>query len=386
MSQLKRHLTSAEQIDVSRYQFVNIERVREAAAERWPVLRERVFIAARSIIEKRVAEDDLVIQCATGYLVIFQDLSGKAAQALTETVRNELQTFFLGEGQELIRQLGVHAVSETLSVEEFTASLADVDIIDMDEPAPEATDGTDLAYTDVRYMPVWDAQREAVASFFVRPLKADPDTPQLLRSPDLALSELKPDARSDVDLSLLHQAVTALEHLMQSNTRCALIVPAGFNALANPRTRALYATALAKLPSAIRPLIWVQIKDATVNVPHLRLEETARILLNQTGKLFLHVRHDWSHWTRYESIGATALGAQFPTHFTQADHQDIERFKASAKRAQAMVYFDGVNDWATARAATRTGARLFSGRAVGELDAPVAPYRLSRAQLLSRAA
>ncbi|MBL4544470.1 MAG: hypothetical protein JKP95_00620 [Oceanicaulis sp.] len=41
MTQLKRHLASAEQIDVSRYQFVNMDRVRDAAGDRWPEWRER---------------------------------------------------------------------------------------------------------------------------------------------------------------------------------------------------------------------------------------------------------------------------------------------------------------------------------------------------------
>ena len=57
MIQLKRHLASAEQIDVSRYQFVNMERVREAAGHRWPELRERAFIASRSIMERHIAEE-----------------------------------------------------------------------------------------------------------------------------------------------------------------------------------------------------------------------------------------------------------------------------------------------------------------------------------------
>ncbi len=265
MIQLKRHLASAEQIDVSRYQFLNMDRVREAAGPRWPELRERAFIASRSIIERRVAEDDLIIQCESGYLVIFKALSGRQAQALTNKVRSELEEFFLGEA--FINQLGVEAKSEQLSVEEFAATLASADV---DEPRQARTVQTEPDQNkafSLFYQPLWDQKREAVASYIVRAVNAGVDQPFQARNTDLMLTDLKPDARCAVDQAVLESATEALEELVRSGSRCALIVPAGYTSLSNPRTRSTYVTALAALPAHLRQLIWVQIKDAPSDTP-----------------------------------------------------------------------------------------------------------------------
>lgn len=388
MNQLKRHLASAEQIDVSRYQFVNIERVREAAGDLWPGLRERVFVATRSIIERKVAEDDLIIQCATGYLVIFKALSGAGAQKLTDKIAAELEAFFLGQSE--INQLSVDAKSEQLSLEEFTATLAAVEI-EEERPrrAASSANGSHPAspFDQLVYQPVWDTTREAVASYFVSPRQRCPDTGRW-RTPTAlsAGAELKPDARLDIDQAVLDGAADALEALMKQGTRCALIIPAGFTALSNPRTRSQYVTALAALPRALRPLIWIRLEDADADAPASIVAETARILLSQTAKLFVHARTDWLHLSRFEQIGVSAIGATFPDPFNNTDRQDVDRMLAGASRARSLVYFDGVHTWEAARAALRTGARMIAGRAVGEQLAPSAPFRLSRAKLLSGAA
>lgn len=385
MTQLKRHLASAEQIDVSRYQFVNIDRVREAAGPRWAGLRDRVFIASRSIIERRVADDDLVIQCATGYLVIFKALSGSKAQTLTDQVRAELETFFLGQHKNL--NIQVSATSEQLSVEEFTATLASADVEEPRQRQPKSL-ATRISkdVSSLRYEPVWDQEREAVASFFVRPHRTETDRAVQSQPVDLTLEEMNHHARVSVDQAILNAAADDLETLIDSGTRCALIVPAGFKALSNPRTRSQYVTALASLPRHIRQLIWIQIQDAPADPPQLLLEETARILLVQTGKLFAQTSTQWRHWHQYEGIGLSAIGARFPHHFSDADRTNVDRMLASANRAQTMVYLDGVHTWEQARAATRTGARLFAGRAIGHLEKPSAPFRLTRARLLAGAA
>lgn len=383
MIQLKRHLASAEQIDVSRYQFVNMERVREAAGPRWPELRERAFIASRSIMERHIAEDDLIIQCESGYLVIFKALSGRQAQALTNRVRAELEEFFLGEA--FMNELGVEATSEQLSVEEFAATLASAEV---DEPRQARTVQTEPHQNkafSLFFQPIWDQKREAIASYFVRAVNAGLDQPFQARNTDLMLTELKPDARCAVDLAVLDAAAEALDELVQTGSRCALILPAGYTSLSNPRTRSKYVTALAALPAHLRQLIWVQVRDAPADPPSNVLDETLRILRPHSPKLFVHVSTQWPHWGRFEHSGIDAIGADFPLRQTEADRQDIERFMASARRGNSLVYFTCVETWEMFRAATQSAAHLVSGRVVGQLPHPAPPYRLSRARLLSNA-
>ena len=127
-------------------------------------------------------------------------------------------------------------------------------------------------------------------------------------------------ARVDaVDLAVLEAAVEALDELVQTGSRCALIVPAGYTSLSNPRTRSKFVTALAALPAHLRQLIWVQVRDAPADPPSNVLDETLRILRSQTAKLFVQVRTDWPFWSRFENLGVDAIGADFPERLTETD-------------------------------------------------------------------
>ena len=387
MTELKRRLAQADDIDVSRHQFVNMEAVRVAAGDLWPGLRERVFVATRSIIERRIAEDDLVIPCATGFLVVFAALSGEPAAKLTEKIRQEMERFFLGDGE--LAELGVDSASERLSVEEFRAALAAADIsteADIAAAAPEqkASEPGELSLADLSYHAAWDARREAVASFWVRART------HVEReggwTPDLSAQLARPDDRLAFDLAVLRQGAEALERRLSRGGRCALIMPAGFSSLAQPRTRSAYVTALAALPDTLRALIRTCIEGAPADAPAATLGETGRIVAGQSTPLFLTAPLSAPSLERYAQTGAGWIGAALPKRMTGASLDDLERFMAKARRRKLKVFFTGCDDWRTVRAVSRAGADLIIGRAAGVFDQPADPFRLSRARLLSTAA
>jgi hypothetical protein len=386
MIALKRRLAQADEIDVSRYQFVNMEAVRQAAGELWPGLRERVFVATRSIIERRIAEDDLIIPCATGYLVVFTALSGEPAARLTRKISEEMERFFLGDGE--LSELGVSAASERQSVEQFRAALAAADV-DADPEGealasspPEPGGAIELA--SLRYHAAWDTRREAVASFMVHP-RTTSERDSGWR-PDLGAQLARPDDRLAFDLSVLEQAARTLAQLQRSGVRCGLITPAGFASLSHPRTRSSYVTALSALPTDIRQLIWTCIEGAPADAPSATLAETGRIVGARSAQLFLTSPIGASSLERYAQTGAGWIGAALKDSSAAALRSDLERFMAKARRRRMKVFFTGCHDWETVRTSSRLGADLIIGKAVGAFDAPVAPFRLSRARLLSRAA
>ncbi|MBL4544471.1 MAG: hypothetical protein JKP95_00625 [Oceanicaulis sp.] len=112
-----------------------------------------------------MAEDDLIIQCASGYLVIFKALSGPQAQKLTNKISHEMEEFFLGES--FINQLKVEAKSEQLSVEEFAATMASAEIDEPRQAKTVETEPNQKKAFSLFYQPVWDMKREAspVTSF-----------------------------------------------------------------------------------------------------------------------------------------------------------------------------------------------------------------------------
>ena len=383
MEELRRRLAEVDRIDVSRYQFINMERLRNAAGADWPAIRSRVFLAARSMIERRVAEDDLIIPCATGFLVIFKALSQDLAEHTSERIRQDMERFFLGEGD--LAELKVETVVEQLSIAEFEAALAaaDLDFADEDDiaPAPVLSETSSL-FDGLDYLPAWDARQEAAASYFALPRPTP--TNDGVRNPAV-LKPQKPDPRLAFDLEVLETALTDLERLIASGSRCALIVPAGYASLSLPRTRSSYVTALSNAPKALKPLIWVRLEDAPDGPPRAVMAETGRLLKAQSAQLFVDASPQSLDLVPHAETGAGWIGASLGANRTVVD-ADLERFAAIARRRGLETYMAEADRPEQLRAAVNARTRLIAGRAIAVYDAPRAPFRLSQASLLKRAA
>ncbi len=380
MIELKRRLADVDRLDVSRYQFINMDRLQKAAGTGWPDMRNRVFLATRSMIERRVAEDDLIIPCATGYLVIFSALSGALAEKTTARIREEMERFFLGD--EELAALNVQAFTEQLSLAEFQAALASSDIEFVDEiaetsEAPIHGALIDRSFEHLSYYPVWDAKKEAVASYFVE-AKSGTDTP--IFRPE------KPEPRLEFDLEVLDAGALALERLVESGSRCALIVPVGFANAASARTRSSYVTAFSRLPEPLRPLIWLRLEDAPPSAPTSTMTETGRILRGQATHLFVDAGLDVMSLKSQADAGGGFVGASLPASASTAPRADLDRLVALARRQKVEAYLDGVHRPDDLRIAIESGMRLIAGRSIGQFDAPRAPFRLTTATLLERAA
>ena len=385
MEELRRRLTEVDQIDVSRYQFINMEQLRDAAGDDWPVMRARVFLATRSIIERRVAEDDLIIPCATGYLVIYKSIAEKLAEQSTARIKEEMERFFLGDGK--LTELKVEAVAEQLSIAEFEAALAaaDLDFVDAPPSPPEEAPEPASApspFEGLSFMPAWDARQEAAASYFATPRAPSPSEggcPLGVVRPD------KPEPRLAFDLSVLDAAFGALDQLLSQGTRCAVIAPAGFANLSMPRTRAQYVTALSKAPEALKALLWVRVEDAPVGPPRAVMVEMGRLLKAHTPNLFIDTTLDALNLTAQSETGAGWIGASFAAH-RSAHRSDLDRFNAIARRSGTATYLTDADTPAQLDMALSSGVRLIAGRAIAAYDAPRAPFRLSRDALVKRAA
>jgi hypothetical protein len=390
MRLLKKHLASVDHVDLGRYQFVNLDPVREAAGALWPQLRERAFLASRTMIERRIAEDDLIIPCATGFLVIFKALTGDPARQLTEKIRLELDAFFMGD--EELGRLRVDGQSERLSLSEFEATLAR----SRPESGPRAAgprpaapepDAVDKLRIDaLDYLPAWDARNEAVGGFFMRARRLATDGRGWLVSGAILRGARRAEARLALDLLVLDRAAAALDTLIKAGTRCALIVPAGYDSLSQARCRSAYITRLSALGPALKPMIWVRLEDTPLDAPRAALAETGRMIAQHAGRLFVHACADAMTLEPFTEIRPALIGADFPTGSDAAIRTDLDRFMALVRRTGAGAYLDNLDSWEAVRLGVRSPARLLAGPSIGVLTAPKAPYRLTRSGLLASAA
>ena len=62
-----------ERIDVGQFRLVNLAAVREKAGDHWPSAKKKVFAAGTQFLAKRLSDDDAVIPCEEGFLVLFAE-------------------------------------------------------------------------------------------------------------------------------------------------------------------------------------------------------------------------------------------------------------------------------------------------------------------------
>ncbi len=408
MKALKRHLASNEHVDISQYQFINMEAVQAAAGDRWTAVRERVFVASRSIIEKRLSEEDLIIPCASGFLVVYVSAAGVEAEALTQTIKADMTAFFLGE--DMLRLLQVDAHAERLTVEEFARTLQAAQAETLTQVAgaamgasaarkPAAPDG--LTYHPVKdpgpavtprpdevlFAPAWDPRREAVASFFALPRARTPGNDRWRYGSAILRGALKPEQRLEFELEVLEQTMTRFERFCAKGGRCGLIVPVNYAVIANPRTRVPYAGAVSKLPEHLRRTLLMRVEEAPLDAPATTLTEALRTLANYCAQMFVHAPVATYSLARLEGAGASWVGCSLPGRRPEVFKGDLARFLALAKRQRFGAYIDQLTSWEGVKAALASEARLLIGPAVAPaLEDLAAPYRLPRAGVLARAA
>lgn len=385
---LRRHLASAEHVDISQYEFINLAAVREAAGDNWANIKSRVFVAAESIIESHLADEDLVIRCASGYLVVFHDTSGLEAQALTETIRQELQTFFLGE--DLTRPLSVEAEFETMSVAEFAAKLdaAEVEETEISDSARKTVReiGERRQIDDTVFWPAWNPKQEAVAAFAAVGRKTRQDQAGWMLQDEILGQGFGPADRLAIDLQVLTQAQSELKTLTQQRLRCGVIVPVGYSVIAHGPSRIRFASTLTQMPDELRKLVFLNVENAPVDAPASQVNESCRSVLNCCGRLMIRAPLDALSLERFRDSGASLVGARLPAHYKDSLPAQIERFTAIARRLGVPIYLDGIRDWNALKAALASPAQLLIGPTFGEQSKLSAPHKLSRARALSLAA
>ncbi len=168
---IRRLANGRNTIDVAKFQFIGIDGIRDGYGPQWPAKRDRAFQVARHFIARRIAPDDVLIPAADGFLVVFGMFSGILADAVADRISKELNTFFLGQPD--LDAFQVNTNRDVMSIDEFARVFGDLIASAKEIPAP-VTMRQPLPQTQMGYTPVWDAQRGALATYFISPL--DPVT------------------------------------------------------------------------------------------------------------------------------------------------------------------------------------------------------------------
>ncbi len=154
-------------LDVAQFQFIGLTEIRARYGDRWAQKRERVNVHAYHFISRRLAPDDVLFAGADGFLLVFGAFSGSFAEAATNRIARELNAYFLGEPDLDDIQLG--AQHEAMTLDSFAQVFGPALTAARQPAPPQGSPAVAMGYT-----PIWEAQRGALAMYFISPL--DPTT------------------------------------------------------------------------------------------------------------------------------------------------------------------------------------------------------------------
>lgn len=116
-ARLKKALAGKSPADLNAFQFLSLDMVKAETADRWIEVRKKVYNVAAHFVEKRLGEDDVLVRCRGGFILIFAHLSGRAAEDRLATISQDINIFFLGD--RILCHLDISSSPQTLDATAF---------------------------------------------------------------------------------------------------------------------------------------------------------------------------------------------------------------------------------------------------------------------------
>ena len=130
-NRLRDVLTGRDTVEMGQFKWVNLEMVKDQAGEDWSSLRAKIYETSAKFIERRLGENDVLLRCMGGFMIIFSELEGADAADKVEEISLALNAFFLGD--KVLRQLKIEAEARSITPAEFMAIVSSS--MPMDEPS-----------------------------------------------------------------------------------------------------------------------------------------------------------------------------------------------------------------------------------------------------------
>ncbi len=161
---IRRLANGRSTLDVAQFQFVGIAEIRDRYGARWAEKRDRVSQIASHFISRRIAQDDVLIAGADGFLLVFGSHAGAMADQAAKRISADLNAFFLGEPD--LDNIQVSSEHQSMGIEDF-AEVFGAMLANSQKASAGPSDPVAMAFT-----PVWNARGGALSAFFVTPVDA----------------------------------------------------------------------------------------------------------------------------------------------------------------------------------------------------------------------
>lgn len=371
--QLREMAADGRRLDVAQFQFVGFDEIARAYGERWRQQKERVKDVAHAFIKRRLSEGDLLVRAADGFVIVYAEIEGLAARSHAEEVKTDLNVFYLGEGatrppaQVAVRhaKLPVHELIQAIGEMEFTRAS---EAMSVDEQ---------LAGIELKYQPMWDAQREAVSKYFVAPTVRE--TGERVAGYRYDLDCERNFHFPAIDKFVLNQSEIALRKMVREGKQSLLGVSLHYTSLKKVATRVPLCNVIDRFNRDLMRYRVFQIAAAPAGCPRIYLKEIHNALKQRAPKVAISIPLNEPDLRTILEIGPEAVGFTLSPwalgeNATVSQQEVLTRTKHAVEAAHAAkvrFFFDGHADATLAKRLREIGVDVICSTSIWPLaDAP----------------
>lgn len=401
---LRKALANKNKVDIGQFHLLNLDAIKEKVGDHWPNMRAKIFEASTHFIEKRIGNDDVMVSCEEGFLIIFCENDADPAEEI-EKIGEELQRFFLGEPD--MQDVKVAGEARSVSASELAEiatptpppSSAPPRAVpaspkaDVEDPRRALKAATAEIPTKpglkAHFQPVWDSARQMVISnICLSKVYVEGRLIPGRRAIETRMADVE---HHELDLCSIRGTVEAFLFYFQKKRKVSFVQTVHWDTLSDETMRNLFIAPLNALPKQFRSAFMIRVDELPWHDP------AARAVLDEFRDLgFTNVvempfgTEDLDMFGPHE-VGLFGSVARRPSNFESEGFMDhdiaaLRSFVKAAKNQGAGTYLEDVRDLKTLKDGMNAGIRFFAGSSIYE-DAvrPLPPAPLSMVDLCRRA-
>lgn len=346
-------------VEAAQMQLINLSEVVASAGLGGPKLMEKIRSGSMNFLRGCLSDDDIVIPCGDGFLIIFADAS--AADRKTRELRELLFEFYLG--QKGLEQLRVEAARDSLSARTLRALTAG-------ESSPVRTATADSGFM---FAPIWHASRQAIVAYFCTPVNNADAEPCYAYHPSFLTTGVSDgDDYLETDLLALEHVRACLASTPGAAPPFPIGVPVHATTLQRNTRRAIYLKRFGELAGGYPSLASVRISEITTGVPISTIAEWVGQFRPYVRFVYLQFHHAVRPPLGLEQSGAAGAGFWAPPQLMQQGepepfvHRHLSQW-AAALAEHCMVFFvDNVRSRWIIEHGAQIGIRLITSTLIGQ--------------------
>jgi hypothetical protein len=367
---------------------IELDGIKSEIGTRWDKYKESVWAHLEALLSQRLAATDFYTRIGeTACLVSLPTAQEGEAQIFCLRVAQELQSSLLGRCDStklrIARAASVDGDAvQTLPIagDQLSQLAIKAGLEKGAEVAQAGKIGTASCMphgTQLRYTPLWDAQKEAITAY------------RCAATP-LASDNLCGDARAKLALGStverIGEAARNLAGHLDAGDRFFLWLPVSYEVISAPVARMELTGLCRNLSAELRPYIVFEISDLPYGVPQSRLTDLVGSLRPFCRGVAATLPHRTASYSAYFGAGLAALGLSLSSSGGEMG-SEIFKLSIAAKRQHIMSYVLDVPQSDLLQAARGLGVNYLSGPLIGQGgDRPASVRRLAATEIVNLSA